>query len=384
MGLINPHAVGRNRRFFVEPEGTAGTFVKATSDGAVKVLTSQMDVQIERRNRSDSRPTRSLLERMTGKGTVAWNIEKYLMPSGTAGTPPDDHQFMFAALGTYVNDAGVSDTYSPDDGQILRTLSLTHHFNDVVMESIWGAWVNAMTIKVTGGEEPKISYEGGAMGHVVTGASTLDAAMSGTPTMLVQAADGRNFAQNSIVKVGSEDNSSAGFQVTVDTSRPSFTLGDSVTSQLDDAVVTPFSPSETVAGSPISSVIGSLALDATEYPITGFDVTVAGNNKPFDDEAFQQFTDDIMPGFRDVTGNFSFRARKDHIIELGKRRAFGTRDIATVLGSTAGAICTINLNQVEFNFAAAEFPEAEEGIISIPFTALGSGAGGNEIDIAFT
>jgi len=378
MGVSQNHAIGRNRKFFVETEPTAGTFVKATSAGAAKVLDSNMDLQIESKVREDSRATRSAMEHIEGKGTVAWTCEQYLLPSGAAGTPTDSHELFYAALGTYANVPSTSDTYSPSDSQTLRTVSLTHQFNDAVMESVWGAWVNAMTLSASGGDDPKVSFEGGAMGMAQTGTSTLNGAMSASTTMTVQTADGYNFEDNSVVQIGSTGD----VEVTVDTSRPAFTV-DTSTTEDDASTVIPYVPAETTAGSPTNGITGSLSLDATEYPVTAFDVTVSNNVKPLDDEAFQQFPDDIIPGWRQVTGTITIRARKDHIIELGKRKAFALRDIAVVLGSGAGTTVTVNLNQVRFGFAAATFPSADEGSISLPFIAYGS-SGADEIDIVFT
>jgi len=387
MGLVQAHALGRNRRFFVETESTAGTFVKATSAGAAKLKVTSMDKQIERKDREDSRPTRSLLERITGKGTISWSAEGYLIPSGTAGTPPDIHELLYGILGTYANVPATSDTYSPSETQVIRTVSLTHHYNDVAMESAAGCWVNAATITSSGGDEPTIAFEGGAMSMAFTGNTTLDAATpGGGATFQVQPGGTRSISVNSVVQVGTDDNSSAGFQVDAvnHTTYIHTATGDTITAQADDSDVLPFSPAETTAGSPINGITGSLTLDGTEYPITAFDVTISNNIKPLDDEAYQQFPDDIIPGFRQVTGTIGIRARKDLVIELGKREAFGTRAIVVVLGSGAGTTCTISLDQVEIGFAAAEFPEVDEGTISLPYTALGTGAGNNEIDIAFT
>ena len=147
--------------------------------------------------------------------------------------------------------------------------------------------------------------------------------------------------------------------------------------------VVPFVPSETTAGNPITGIAGSLTIDAVTVPITAFDITISNNLKPLADEAQQQYPTDVIPGFRDVTGNVSFRARKDFIIELGKRKAFAARDIQVILGSAAGKKCTINVDFAEFIFAALEVPEADEAIVKLPFVAVGS-AGEDEVGVVFT
>lgn len=382
MGISKVHALGRNQKFFVAHEGTAGTFQKPASADAVKVLSSSFDDQLERKNRMDARATRSVLERITGKGSVAWTMTKYIIPSGTAGTPPDDHLLWYAVMGAYANSPSTSDTYSLSSTQALRTFSLTRHFNEVFQQALWGAWANSVTINVAGGDEPKVTFEGGAMGVAHTGTSTLNGAMVASATMVVQTAESYNFEKYSVVKVDSSDNSGAGYQITADGSRPSFTLETTLSEANNDPVV-PFVPSETTAGSPINGVTGSLAIDGTTVPITAFDITIANAVKALGDEAMQQYPTDAIPGARAVTGNVSLRARKDFVLELGKRKAFAARDIAVILGSVAGKKCTINVDYAEMMFNAAEVPEADEVMIKLPFTALGS-SGEDECNVVFS
>ena len=143
-----------------------------------------------------------------------------------------------------------------------------------------------------------------------------------------------------------------------------------IDAEADDSAVIPFTPATTYTGAPIAGITGSLSLGGSEFPITAFDVTVANNIKPLDDEAFQQFPDDIIPGFREVTGNISIRARKDYVIQMGKRESFSTQAIAVVFGSGTNGTWTLTIPQAEIMFAAAAIPQDEEGVISIPYKAL--------------
>jgi hypothetical protein len=53
------------------------------------------------------------------------------------------------------------------------------------------------------------------------------------------------------------------------------------------------------------------------------------------------------------------------------------------LGTTAGKIVAIYVPTAELDFAAIEIPEAEEAVLSIPFTGLASSSGGDEFRIAW-
>jgi hypothetical protein len=383
MGLTQQHALARLLKFFHGYEATAGTFEKAVATDAAKVLKVDFALEQERAPREDSRQTRSLLERITQRANVTWAVEAEVIPSGTAGTPPDLHDMLYAAFGGYTNTPATSDAYTLANTQTLRTLSMTRHVPDVIQESVWGAWVDKLTMSISGTERPKLKFEGGAMGYALTGTSTLNGAMSGSTTMVVQTADGNNFATNSVVQVGSDDNSSAGYKVTVDSSRPSFTIESSATASNSDDVL-PFAPSETTAGSPIASIVGSLTYDSASVPITAAEVTLTNNIRPIDDEAFAQYVSDVVPGYRDVNGSLTLRCRKDLLIHFANRRAFSTRAATIALGTTAGAIATISIPYLEVDFAAVDIPAGDGDVIcNVPFTALGS-SGEDELSLTFT
>ena len=130
MGLVttNPHGLGRNQRFFAKEEVTYGVYLKPAATDAIKVLSTAMEFGQARDPRTDTRQTRSVLEQITGKKTVPWSVEKHLIPSGTAGTPPDDHEMLLNAIGGavgYTNTPATSDAYRLDAGQAsLRSMSM--------------------------------------------------------------------------------------------------------------------------------------------------------------------------------------------------------------------------------------------------------------------
>jgi len=382
MGITVNHALSRERKFFVETESPAGTFVKATTTGAAKILKFDVSYEPERKARMDSRQTRSLLERFTGKVKVGYSLEAEVIPSGTAGTPPDLHQLYYAALGAYANVGATSDTYTPvpyATSQVFRTVSMTDHFPNEFMRSIWGAWVDSFTLSVSGGDTAKAKFEGGAMGYAHTGTSTLAAAMSGVTTMQVQAADDYQFNVNSIVAIDDTTN----VQVTAihGDGRPKFTVGTSVT-ELISAAVIPYTPDETVAGTPLATVGGSFTVDAVALPILGFEISVKNNLKDNNDEALISLPTDVIPGWLDVSGTITTRARRDFIVHMANMHEFGSHDLALVLGATAGKRLAVDVDYAEYNFAPPEIPDADELQIKLPFVAKGS-AGSDEVSFMF-
>jgi len=398
MGTSQLHALGRNRKFYAVDETTFGTFVKPTGGDAVKVLSASFDPSQERKNREDSRATRSHIadDQIDGKKAASWSVEAYLIPSGDATNSttivPDIDQLLTKALGTGTATSSPSKmTYSLNSNQDLGSLTLVQHFNETFMEALTGCYVNSMTLSIAGGEEPKLSFEGGSSGTFIptttsstTGASTatVDGSGSGT-TVDVQSGEGKNFKVGSVIKVGSDDNGGAGYEVT-GISGDQLTVGTSITSYTDLDAVVPFAPDETVAGQPIAGILGSLTVDGSSFPITSFEVTVTNNMKAIEDEAYQAGTTDYVPGFRDVTGSLSIRCRRDLAIEIGKRPDFTNRNVVVTCGSATGATVTTTLARCQFQVSGVETPQSDEVVIPLEFKALASTAGDNEITIAFT
>ena len=367
MGNAQDHALGRNRAFFLNTETTYGTFVKPAATDAAKVLACSFDFKQERRNRMDSRPIRAHYERITGRKEVSWSLESYLIPSGSGSTDPDLAPMIKAAMG-----ASSSQVFSLTSGQALDSLTLVQQMNNVVMEAVAGAWVETMTISMSGGDDPKISFDGGASTHIHTSATTADGAGSSTVNLVVDDADA--IEVGSVLKIGS---SADNVKVTAKNGT-AITL-ESASSWSDGDAVIPYTPAETVAGSPSPGITGSITLAGNSgIEIIGFNVSLKNNIKGIVDEAFASTATDFIPGFRDVTGSLQVRCAKDQAIELGKRKGFSARDLQIVSGSGTGNVCTIDMDQIEFEFAALNVPESEEVIIDLPFTALAQDAATND------
>ncbi|MGA1718682.1 MAG: hypothetical protein ACO38Q_07820 [Aquiluna sp.] len=397
MGVSQLHALGRNRKFYVNEETTyidsenvATDFVKPAGTDAAVILNASFTPAQERKVRDDARASRSALEQITGKKSATWSVESYVLPSGTAGTAPDLGPLFKGAMGTETVSGGTRVTYSLNTNQDLGSFSLTQFFNETFMETLTGCYVNSMTISVAGGEEPKVTFEGESSGlyiptttspsaaQLTAGESTATVDGSGTGTSFdVHAGEGENFKPGSVISVGTDTD-----LVVTAVSNDTITVDSSITFT-DDDEVKPFAPTETVAGSPIAGILGSLTLAGNSLPITSFEVTVANNNKGISDEAFVAGTSDYVPGFRDVTGSLSIRCRRDLAIEIGKRLDFGTQAIIVTCGDTAGKKLIIEIDDAEFEVAAVDTPQSDEVVVPMNFRALATSAGEDEIVIKF-
>lgn len=390
MGVSQIHALGRNRKFYVNEEATFGTFAKPAGTDAAVILNATFTPAQERKVRDDARSSRSALEQITGKKSATWTVESYVLPSGSAGTAPDLGPLFKGAMGTETVSGGSRVTYSLNTNQDLGSFSLVQFFNETFMESLTGCYVNSMTISIAGGEEPKVTFEGESSGTYIPTTSSPNATQlaagetfatvsgSGTAaTFNVHTGEGKNFKVGSVISVATDTD----LEVT-GVSGDAITVDSSITFA-DDDDIKPFVPTETVAGSPIAGILGSLTLAGTSLPITAFEVTVANNMKGIADEAFVTGTSDYVPGFRDVTGSLSIRCRRDLAIEIGKRLDFGTQAIVVTCGDTAGKKLIVEIDDAEFEVAAVDTPQSDEVVIPMTFRALATSAGEDEIVIKF-
>jgi hypothetical protein len=390
MGLSQLHALPRDQRFFAQPEVTPGTFVRATSTSAFKAKKFAASYDQDRIDRTDNRASRSLYERIDGKYKVDWEIDSYVIPSGTAGTAPDQEDLYQAGFGTETVSGGVSVTYSLNSTQSGRqTVSLTR-WAQIVMETLRGCNVNSIKFSGKGGDPFMVNFKGQAWGLCYTGSSTLNGAVVASATNIVQTVDQYNFEAHatfgSIVQVGANTNGGTGYMVT-GRSGASLTL-EASSSSADAADVLPYAPSETCVGSPIGGIVGSLTVDSVSIPIVGFEVELNNNDKVIDDESFVSGPTEIIPGARSVTGSFDIRIRRDMTRYIGHRKnsSFTTRDIALVMGTTAGRIATINIDYAEVKFSSLEFGgEDDSATLNVPFVARAStSTAADEMTLVFT
>lgn len=399
MGASTDHALGRNLRFFVVkedaayPGGRYGTDdQKALAGGnAAKVLSTSMEFTVARNDRMDSRTSRSVMERITGKQEISWGCESYLLPKGSTDAPDIDPLIESAMGGAF--GASTAKTYKFSDSNALPTCRIARTANGVFREDLFGAYVEEMGISASGGDEPKISFSGGAFNYALTGTGTVHGSSSVTSTSVpLVTGDGVNFM------VGSTIDINTGSTIVTSKSAADTLVVKTGGTYANSEAITPETYTETgTGGVPVNGISGSLTLNSVALPVTSFDVTVTNGIKPLSDEAFEKGTSDFVAGYRSVKGNISVRARKDFIKSLAQRYAqlnattptatnydptFSSVALVVTMGSATGLKVVATMAKVEIDFAGIEVPEAEEAVLTLPFTALGT-SGSDELTLAF-
>ena len=391
MGATTDHALGRNLRFFCKkeaaPGGAYGTDSQEALAGgdAAKVLSTSMEFTVARNDRMDSRTSRSVMERITGKQEVSWSCESYLLPKGSTDAPDID-PFIEAAMGGSFG-SPTTKTYKFSDSNALPTVHMMRTANGALREDLFGCYVEDMNITASGGEEPKISFSGGAFNYALTGTGTVHGSTSVTTTSVpLVTGDGVNFM------VGSTIDINTGSTIVTSKSAADTLVVKTGGTYANSEAITPETYTETgTGGNPVNGISGSLVLNGVTLPVTSFDVTVTNGLKALSDEAFEKGTSDFVAGYRSVKGNISVRARKDFIKSLAQRYVqttatadptFSSVALVVTMGGVSGKKVVATLSKIELDFAGIDVPEAEEAILSLPFTALGT-SGSDELTLAW-
>ena len=376
-------ASGYEEKFYATAETTFGTMVKPSGTDAIRIKKSVFTPSQERVNRADKRGSRSVQERITRKKKVEWSATAYLCPSGTAGTEPDDGALLEAVFGSKTESAGVSWTYSLAL-DIDKSFSL-HRICGEYAESITGAVVNQVIFRVRGEEEAEIEYSGFASDFIFTSRGALAAsAASGATSLTVTSDTLDNIEVNSVIKIGDDTNSGAGFKVSA-INGTTVTIEDGLTDDADNgAVILPYFPDTTTAGSPLGCFPGTISIDGTNVYLTTLEITLSNNitmrNDEFGSSTARGYT---SSDFRSVTISGTAYACQGYGLYRGKSRDFEDVDIQITLGDTAGSQVEINLDHVEFNIIPLEIPESNECTLTFEGQALASSSGEDEINVIY-
>jgi hypothetical protein len=331
----------------------------------------------------------------TSNSVTATNIATALNSSalGTAGsitasansavvTVASDTGTLTIASGDVAAWSATRIEYALRDLQALKTLTVSRVMTNgnttapvaIAREDVTGVHINEVGFSGSGSEPPRMTFTGKGRRHIFTGTAATEGSVSGSASFTLEAGQGPNFEVDSLVQVGSDTNTGAGYAVTGVATDTITSTGASITAG-DATAVVPFYLAPTTAGSPIAGTVGSCTIDGVSYPITAYEVSVNNNFLAIEDEAFSERMTDAVPQYREITGTVTVRARADLIVELGRRKDKGNRAIVITMGSTAGRRCVLSLPQVRFPPSGANVPL--EGLADIPmaFRALDSAEG---------
>lgn len=105
----------RNRRFYSTLVSTYGTAVAPTNSNAMRAVEVKLNPTQTRMLRPDVQPSLDSPVPSLGRKSCPGTMRASLAGSGTRGTPPDIHPYLYSLFGKYTNVAATSDTYETDD-----------------------------------------------------------------------------------------------------------------------------------------------------------------------------------------------------------------------------------------------------------------------------
>jgi hypothetical protein len=395
MGLSVPHGQGRLEQAYVVAQTALGTPVFPAGTDAIRILKSEFKRKRNRKPHEHKRATRDLLQRYTSRVEASWMIEKMLMPSGVAGTAPDDDDLWIGGIGTKTVVGGTSVTYGLSSAQApTKMLSIVSRLNDAAMQHAEGAFVGTTEIEVSGDGEAKVKFSGPCRDVLRVGgvAEVSGGHILGETVITLTSPQGRRFYNGAKVQFESNTgtrltNSGAGYTVS-GVSATGFTISPGLEAAINSGNdVYPFSPTETTAGTPIDGIVGSLTIDGSECFIKSAKIKIDNHLVLETNRYGTAYLADVNTGKREVTGTIMVELRRDQAQYLTDLDTYPARAVVLVIGSGAGTICTITMSAVEFDTSDLDVPEGasdEVATYEIPFVALGTGAGENSISIAFT
>jgi len=368
---------------FVQLESTYGVAVKPTASTGFRASSISMAPVVNRAIPSDRKNTRSRQERTEGKTSATWGMSCLVRPSGSLGVAPDIGDLLAMVFGTETVNASTSVVYtlgkdnSGDFGTIYRETSDIH-------EVVYGAVATDFTISWSGSGYATIDINGVGKGFTRTGHTAANGAGSTVAALVVDDLD--FLGLYSIVKIGSDDNSGAGHQVTAVVHSTETATIEATHTWSDDDAVAPFLPTATLTGSPLYGTVGSVSLDGgstTTKVVSGSVSVTTGHDLLNEEFGDSNPTDVVMAGMREVTFSLDLIVKKDetHLHSEFFRKI--QKDLRITLGDTAGDIVRIDMDTCEIDPVGVEIPEEGMSRVSLSGVALASSSGEDEISMTW-
>lgn len=382
------YAVQREERAFVTEESTYGVIPAAPAAGeALRFLQITVSPTEDRPFRRDKRATRSFLETIQMRKNVSWSMNGYLLPSGAAGTAPDGwDSILEAAFGLETINASTSVVYTLVK-EFSKSFTITRAYGNaaayaVAAEAVRGCVPQTVTFNLSGADAAMIEVSG--FGADVLRAMRAEIVADSGTVVEVVAGKAKGFDAGMYIDV---DTIADNLITAVSEADDELTMA-AHTAQLAGEFVVPSacvkSQTFTSTAKPIGGILGSCSLDSSSFSIISAQIVLNNNPNQHNDKYGFNRTSGHSLGNREVTGSITFRVDDTNIIDLIRSKNNTLRDLQLVAGTVAGSIATFDLNTVLFDLTP--IPAGEEGdlIVTLPFRALGSSAGENELTLTFT
>ena len=378
--MANTVGLAMEQICFVVEEVTKGTAVFPTAAaelviGAGEIEINQQPTYSDSEEIADSLDVLDRFRDQVGAGT--FNIPMYIRPSGTAGTAPMG-KFLFESLAGIETIVGATSvTYEQATTKPSFTLwvkkSHTVFFGT-------GACVDKMALSATNKGGAKAVFSGGFMQMGWAGTDAVDGVVSSSTTVVVT--DGKKFTAGAYVKIGSDDNTGAGYKIN-SVSTNTLTMADSI-SCADTAVIAGWIPdSYSGVGTPLENKDTGITFAGSAVTLKSLDLDYSSHViYQVDEITTDGYPVDYVEDQRNITASLDMLFRQDDVEMFYDGLNNTSQAVVLTIGDSAGSIVTINLPQSEIEVPVITSSKPTISL-SANLTALGS-SGEDSCTIVFT
>ncbi len=385
-------AIGRNMTVFAKKEATPGTLIIPVAADLVKVNSGELQVPMPNMAEDGAaRSSRSVFNRYnTHTPGASFKLQRYVRPSGAAGSVPEGAPLYESAFGSQAITGGVDVLYSPAATQPSFSLYVKKDHTVFVAA---GCVTDKLSIKKDNKGILEASDDGKAFSVIWSGTGALGEAIGTTPApgteewWLVD--DVKKWKTGAHILIDTEQMQVTGtyWEGTTGGTAGKIKMkrghnSSSVATHLISAAITPWLPTGTETGLPLPARVGTLTIDAVSIPFLDIDFNLGNGIALNEDEVTGTETPtDYFEGMRAVDGTLNLYFRKTDLKWFADATKQVRKAALVNFGSVAGKKAVISLPYCEFDMPT--YDSAKEVMkLACKYKAFGS-AGNDEATLKF-
>lgn len=322
-----------------------------------------------------------------------WSFTTYVKPSGTLGVVPEVDVLLEAALGRKCvagAPAACSNwiqgvLYVLDSSLTIPSFSLWRKVGTTV-KAMMGCTVETLEIGIAGDAIASLAWSGGFMRQFIAGESTLSQTENIAATQ-IHVTHSKRFSDSNVRIIVGDNTPATGYLITsIDYDSDIITISPGLAAQeTGGATVKGWYPTSGAVDTkkPICGKLGVVTIDTSQCVVLTATITLTNNIKYYIDEknGLAYATAYGAPTFRDVNGSLTMYyapAGSRYFYKADQRE----KDALIVpAGDVSGNRMRVFCPQIEYK--APILSGDEEVMVELPFDAVGSAAGDDELRIAF-
>lgn len=389
--MANELIPGSQAVVYATKEATYGTPRKIVGTYAFRTISETFTPAEERIIRPDRTGSPDNLERVRGRGSATWEVQKLILPSGSVTTEPDDTELWENAFGHLSISAtaieycmATAHTSSITLRRGIRTggQAGTAEFQEHIMGAI------ANYVEIAWGDQGNnglatVTFRGDGKRWGFTGNSSISAATTNLTVTHNGATVGssKQFSYGSLIKIGTDTAGGSGILITTaNYTNNSLVWAETLSaSHSGGNVIKPYNPTETTGGSPIHARLGFLSLDGSSSEIDhlGGRVTFQDNRGLLNEEVGYDSPSRVQrTDRRSVTFNLRFLMKKEQVPTLLADMARDTaKNIQVNIGDQSYKTIKLIMRNGRFDMNALD---VGQNMVQVAMAGVALGTNGND------